>query len=162
MALQTVSLGAHFGMQNVYLVSPASRSNVEAMQILPILRSSPPMPETPAPPAPQAWKTDSYMVLLLHSVDLGEGVSGPKAKKSQKNLEKSLPGPGPKSPEKVSKKVRKVKKKSENGFLETFRTFFETFSGLLGAPGRETFRDLLETFWLWAPRLLLPGEHWWC
>ena len=43
---------------------------------------------------------------------------GPKAKKSQKSLEKSLPGPGPKSPKKVSKKVRKVKKKSENGFWE--------------------------------------------
>ena len=92
-------------------------------------------------------------------MDLGEGVSGPEAKKSQKSLEKSLPGPGPKSPEKVSKKVRKVKKKSENGFLETFRSFFETFSGLLGPRAGRLFRDFFETFWLRAPRLLLPGPR---
>ena len=77
---------------------------------------------------------------------LGEAVSGPEAKKSIKSLEKSLPGPGPKSPKKVSKKVRKVKKKSENGFLETFRTFFETFFGLLGPRAGRLFRDFFETF----------------
>ena len=48
------------------------------------------------------------------SVDLGEGVSGPEAKKSQKHLEKVSRARGPKSPKKISKKVRKVKTNSEN------------------------------------------------
>ena len=51
---------------------------------------------------------------LRGSVGLGEGVSGPGAKKSQESLEKvsrpSAPPRGLKGPTKVSKKVRKVSK----------------------------------------------------
>ena len=90
-------------------------------------------------------------------MDLGEGVSGPEAKTSQKSLEKVSRARGSESLKKVSKKVRKVKKGSENGFLETSRTFFKTFFRLSG-PGK-LFRDFFETFWLRAPRLLLPGPR---
>ena len=87
-------------------------------------------------------------------MDSGEGVSGPEAKKSQKNLEKVSRG----WVAKVEKKSGKSKK-SENAFVETFRTFFETFFGLLGpGPGR-LFETFLETFWLFAPRLPLPGPR---
>ena len=89
-------------------------------------------------------------------MDLGEGVSRPEARKSQKSVEKSLPKPGPKSLKKVSKKVRKVKKKSENGFSETFRTFFETFFGLSGpGPGR-LFRDFFQDFLAFGPETPSP------
>ena len=59
-------------------------------------------------------------------MDLGEGVLGPEAKKSQKSLEKS-------------KKVRKV---SKNPFSDFFGTFgpFRTFGG--PAPG-DFFETLL-------------------
>ena len=76
--------------------------------------------------------------------------------KSQESLEKVSQGRAPKGQKKPRKRSEKSKKKSENGFLETFRTFFETFSGLLG-PRARRFRDFFETFWLLAPRLLLPG-----
>ena len=49
-------------------------------------------------------------VWYVGSVDLGEGVWGPKAKKSPKSLEKVCRGWVPKSKKKVSKKVRKVSK----------------------------------------------------
>ena len=75
-------------------------------------------------------------------MDLGEGVS--KAKKSPKSLEKVSRGQGPKSPKKVSKKVRKVPKKSlKMGFWRLFGPFSRlsrTFGSL--APG-----DCFETFW---------------
>ena len=89
--------------------------------------------------------------------------------------EKESRGQKPKSLKKVSKKVSwgrgpKVRKKSrkrsekskislKNGFSETFRTFFETFSGLLGPDPGRPFRDFFETFWLLALRLLLPGPR---
>ena len=60
---------------------------------------------------------------------------------------------------KKSRKESKVQNKSENGFLEAFRTFFETFFGLLGPRAREFFWDFLETFWLLAARLPLPGPR---
>ena len=84
---------------------------------------------------------------------------GAKSQKVSKKSRKTSRPRGPKSPKKVSKKVRKVSKKSENGFLETFRTFFEIFFGLLGPMGREAPGDFFETFWLLAPRLLLPGPR---
>ena len=61
---------------------------------------------------------------------------GPKPKSLKQSLEKvSVP-----FRRQVSKKVRKVKNKSENGSLETFRTFFGTTFGLLGP---RLFRDFL-------------------
>ena len=74
---------------------------------------------------------------------MGEGVLGPKAKKSQK----SLLARGPKSPKKVSKKVRKsLKKKPFSDFFLTFRTLFETFFRLLG-PGPGRLFSRLFGFW---------------
>ena len=90
---------------------------------------------------------------------LGEGVSGPEAKKCQKSLEKVSRAQGPESPEKVSKKVRKVKKKSENGVFLLFGPFSRLFSDFRDPGPGGLFRDLLETFWLRAPRLLLPGPR---
>ena len=86
-------------------------------------------------------------------MDLGERVSGPKAKKSQKSLEKS-PGAGLQKSEKSLENVRKVKK-SLMGFWrlsDLFRDFFRTFATRL-------FRDFFESFWLLAPRLALPGPR---
>ena len=85
------------------------------------------------------------------------------SKKSRKSLEKVSRPRGPKSPKKVSKQVRKVSKKSEKmGFWRLFGPFsrlFWTFGTPgPGGPGR-LFRDFLETFWLLAPRLLLPGPR---
>ena len=94
-------------------------------------RGRPSEGHAPSPPSPlQSW-----------TVDLGEGVLGPK--KSQKSLEKSLPGPGPKGLKKVSKKVRKVR---------NFRDFFRTF----GAPGRETFSRLFRDFLALGPETPSP------
>ena len=91
------------------------------------------------------------------SVDLGEGVSGPKAKKSRKSL---LGPPGPGDP-KVRKKSRKRSEKSPKTHFQTFWRLFGPFSRLFSdfwdpgtAPG-----DFFETFWLLAPRLLLPGPR---
>ena len=80
--------------------------------------------------------------------------------KSLKKVSKKSPGAGSQKSEKSLEKGPKSQKKSlKMGFLETFRTFFETFFGLLGpGPGR-LFRDFFETFWLLAPRLLLPGRR---
>ena len=74
-------------------------------------------------------------------MNLGEGVSGPEAKKSQKSLEKVYQGRVPKVRKKSRKRSEKSKK-SENGFLETFRTFFETFFRLSQPPAREAFSRL--------------------
>ena len=106
-------------------------------------------------------------VLKLRFRGPGRRSLGARSQKVSTKSRKSLLGPGPQKSEerlkKVSKKVRKVKKKSENGFLETFRTSFETFFRLSGPRARETFsrlfRDFFETFWLRAPRLLLPGPR---
>ena len=67
------------------------------------------------------------------------------SQKSGKSLEK-----GPKSPPKVRKWVF-------GDFSDGFRDFFRTF-GTPTEPGRP-FRDFLETFWLLAPRLPLPGPR---
>ena len=92
-------------------------------------------------------------------MDLGEGVSGPEAKKSQKSLEKVSRARGPESLKKVSKKVRKVKKNFQNSFFWLFGPFSRLFSDFRDpGPGR-LFRDFFETFWLRAPRLLLPGPR---
>ena len=88
-------------------------------------------------------------------MDLGEGVSGPEAKKSRKSLEKVSRARGPESLKKVSKKVRKVKKtiiRLRFDFSNLSRDFFQTF----GTPGPG---DFFETFFLRAPRLLLPGPR---
>ena len=90
------------------------------------------------------------------SVDLGEGVSGPEAKKSPKSLEKVSRGSGPKSPKKVSKKVRKVSENPFSDFFFDFSDLFRDFFRTFGPRPRETF---FETFWLRAPRLLLPGPR---
>ena len=92
-------------------------------------------------------------------MDLGEGVSGPKAKKSRK----SLPGPpGPGVP-KVQKKSQKRSEKSLKTHFQTFWRLFVPFSRLFSDfwdPGAgRLFRDFFETFWLLAPRLLLPGPR---
>ena len=85
------------------------------------------------------------------SVDLGEGVSGPKAKKSPKSLEKG------KSPKKVSKKVRKVSKNPFSDFSETFRTFFETFFRTFGTTGPGgTFSRLFGDFLAFGPETPSP------
>ena len=65
------------------------------------------------------------------SVDLGEGVSGPEAKKARKSLEKVSRARGPESLKKVSKKVRKVSKKHFQPFFD-FSDLFWDFFGLLG------------------------------
>ena len=83
-------------------------------------------------------------------MDLGEGVSGPKAKKSQKKSRKKSPGAGLQKSEKSLGKGPKVKKESENGFLETFRTFCETLFGLLQPDPGRLFQDFFETFGLLA------------
>ena len=73
-------------------------------------------------------------------MDLGEGLSGPKAKKSPESLEKVSRARVPK----VRKKSRSEKYQKTNfRIFLTFRTFFETFLELLGpGPGR-FFRDFL-------------------
>ena len=81
------------------------------------------------------------------SVDLGEGVSGPKAKKSPKSLEK------------VWKSLEKGPKSLHNPFSDyfwTFRTSFETFFGLWGPWAQESFSRLSGDL---APRLPLPGPQ---
>ena len=82
-------------------------------------------------------------------MDLGEGVSGPEAKKSQKSLEesleKSLPGPGPKSPKKVSKKVRKVFEDPFSDFFGLFGPFSRLFSDFWAPASGDFFRDFFET-----------------
>ena len=89
---------------------------------------------------------------------LGGGVSGPKPQKSEKSLEKVLGPSGPKSLKKVSGRVRKVSKKSKNGFFETFRTLPRLFSDFWGPRVRGLFRDFFQTFGVSARRLLLPGR----
>ena len=91
-------------------------------------------------------------------VEKREGVSGPKAKSLEKVSKKSLENLGPKSPKKVSKKVQKVSKNPFQTFVFTFRTFFETFFGLLGARPRETFFETFSRLFGF-PRLLLPGPR---
>ena len=83
-------------------------------------------------------------------MDLGEGVSGPKAKKSPKSLKTSLPGPGSQKSEKSLEKGPKSLQKPISDFFGTFQTFFKTFF---------YFWDFFETFWLLAPRLPLPGPR---
>ena len=90
-------------------------------------------------------------------MDLGEGVSGPKAKTLQ-NVSKKSPRPGvPKSKKKSRKKSEKYPKTHFQIFY--FSELFRDFFGLLDpGPGR-LFQDFLETFWLLAPRLPLPGHE---
>ena len=96
-------------------------------------------------------------------MDLGEGVSGPKAKRSQKSLEKSLPGRAPKVRKKSRKRSEKSTKSLKMGFGGLFGPFLRLLSDFWGPrPGdffRDFFRDFFETFWLLAPRLLLPGRR---
>ena len=64
------------------------------------------------------------------------------------------------------KKGRNVQKRSENGFVETFRTSFEiTFFGFFGTPGpeapRRLFRDFFEIFEdFWASGSEAPSLRW--
>ena len=45
------------------------------------------------------------------------------------------------------------------GFWRLFGPFSRLFFGLLGPRAGRLFRDFFETFWLLAPRLLLPGPR---
>ena len=65
---------------------------------------TPPLPFSSSFEVPWTWERESR---------------GPKPE-SLKKSRKSLPGPGAKSPKKVSKMVRKVKKMSEDGFGRLF------------------------------------------
>ena len=88
---------------------------------------------------------------------------GQKPKSLQKVSKKSprgLPAPGSqKCLQKGAKSLQKVWKWVFGDFSDLFRDFFRTF----GTPGPggagRLFRDFLETFWLLAPRLLLPGPR---
>ena len=92
----------------------------------------------------------------------GRGSLGAKSQKtSPKSLEKVSRAGGPKSPKKVSKKVRKVKRTLNMGFWRLFRPLnSRLFSDFWDPrPGRLYFSGLLVTFWLFAPRLPLPGPR---
>ena len=105
-----------------------------------------------------AW-VPKFRLHGLGSPGLGGGVSGPKAQKSEKSLEKVLGPSRPKSLKKVSGRVRKVSKTPFlDRFFETFRTLPETFFRLLGREGPRTFSRLFQTLGLSARRLLLPGR----
>ena len=85
---------------------------------------------------------------------------GAKSQKVSKKSRKSLPARGPESPEKVSKKVRKVSKNPFSDFFLTFRSFFETFFGLLhGARPRETIFETFLRLFGFGPRDSFSQVH---
>ena len=75
------------------------------------------------------------------------GVSGPSGPEIPKKSRKSLPGPpGPECPKSLEKS-RKVSKKCQRDFSETFLRPFDSFRDFLDTPGREAWGDFFETFW---------------
>ena len=91
-------------------------------------------------------------------MDLGEGVSGPKAKKSSKSPEKvswGLPAPGS---QKSKKSLEKGMKSLRKSIFRLFGDFFETFFGLLGPRGREAPGDFSRLFGFW-PRDSFSQVH---
>ena len=89
----------------------------------------------------------------------GRRVSGPKPQKSENQSRKVLGPSGPKSPEKVSRRVRKSLEKSKTVFFSRlFGLSSRLFSDFWGPRVRGLFRDFFQTFGVWARRLLLPGR----
>ena len=109
-----------------------------------------------------------WMAFLQHlqpwdSVDLGEGVSGPKAKKSPKSLEKvsrGRPAPGSQKSEKsLEKGPKSLKITHFQSFWRLFGPFSRLFSDFWG-PGagrpRETFSRLFGDFLAFGPKTPSP------
>ena len=84
---------------------------------------------------------------------------GPKPKSLKKVSKKVSRGRAPKVRKKSRKRSEKSKKSLKMGFWRLFGPFSRLFSDFWDpGPGR-LFRDFFETFWLLAPRLLLPGPR---
>ena len=109
----------------------------------------------------QLWERQFAKSYLFHAQPLGSPRPGRRKSpgRNPKSLKKSRKSPrtlGPQSLKKVSGRVRKVSKKSKNGFFETFRTLPETFFRLLGPEGPRTFSRLFSDFWGFGPETLPP------
>ena len=80
--------------------------------------------------------------------------------KSLKKVAKKSPGPGSQKSEKTREKGPKTLQKPIFGlFFWLFGPFSRLFLGFWGPAPGDSFRDFFETFWLLAPRLLLPGPR---